>query len=88
MVKVKSIFGHFYNGVTREIGDVYEINEADFAIMKQYSVFKEVTNSEKVTEKEVVILEPLPEKKPIQPTIEFLKEGEVSKKESKTKELK
>lgn len=46
MVKVKTIFGHFYNGVSREIGDTYEINESDFALMKQYSVFKEVTDSD------------------------------------------
>ena len=53
MVKVKSIFGHSYNGVPREIGDVYEIEEADFAIMKQYSVFKEVADLEQEVKPEL-----------------------------------
>ena len=54
MIKVKAIFGHSYNGMLRNIGDIYEIEESDFAIMKDYSVFKEVSDSDKITEKEVV----------------------------------
>ena len=52
MIKVKAIFGHSYNGMLRNIGDVYDIEESDFAIMKDYSVFKEVSDSD--DEQEVI----------------------------------
>lgn len=52
MIKVKTIFGHSYNGMLRNIGDIYDIEESDFAIMKDYSVFKEVSDSD--DEQEVI----------------------------------